>query len=114
MAETHAGAGATTLVPHLLQKRNPEDMSLDQAELKQIAETWGTQFADCLIADARWPSCNQAAAVVAAGAVVKSAIGGIARILDVGDFAPHTEMMSATMHNAFWDSMPNPGKKNRR
>jgi L-fucose mutarotase/ribose pyranase (RbsD/FucU family) len=75
-------------------------------ELEQISKIWGAQFADCLITDARWPSCNQTAAVVAAGAVVKSAIDGIARILDVGDFAPHIEMMSTTMHNAFWDSMP--------
>jgi hypothetical protein len=79
---------------------------VSRAELEQLAETWGTEFADCLIADRRWPSCNQAAAVVAAGAIVKFAIARIARILDVGDFAPHTEMMSATMHNAFWNSMP--------
>jgi hypothetical protein len=88
-------------------------MSLDQAELKQIAEIWGTQFADCLVTDARWPACNQAAAVVAAGAIVKNAIDDMARILDVGDFAPHIAMMSATTNLAFWNSMPGFGTKGK-
>jgi hypothetical protein len=88
---------------------------LDQAELKQIAETWGTQFADCLIADRRWPTCNQRAAIRAAGFVVELAITGISAIIDSGDdFKPHTKMMAETMHTAFWNSMPNPGKKGQR
>jgi hypothetical protein len=88
---------------------------LDQAELRQLAETWGTQFADCLIADARWPTCNQPAAIHAAGLVVDRAIIGIVAILDSGDdFKPHTAMMSRTIHTAFWSAMPSSSKKENR
>ncbi|WMT78861.1 hypothetical protein [Bradyrhizobium sp. Ash2021] len=91
--------------------RDPFDVehlsaSLDYNELKLIAESWGTQWADALIASPRWPSCNKATTVLAAGAIVESAINGIARILGGSDFAPHVPMMSATMLQAYQDSLP--------
>jgi hypothetical protein len=87
---------------------------LDAAELEQISEIWGAQFADILITDHRWPTCNQPAAIRAAGFVVERAITGIVAILDSGDdFKPHTEMMAATINTAFWNSMPNAGKKRK-
>lgn len=87
-------------------------MNLDQAELKQIAEIWGAQFADCLITDRRWPTCNQPAAIRAAGLVVDHAITGITAILDGGDdFRAHTKMMAQTTRAAFWNSMPNFGER---
>jgi hypothetical protein len=87
---------------------------LDAAELEQISEIWGAQFADILITDHRWPTCNQPAAIRAAGFVVERAITGIVAILDSGDdFKPHTEMMAATINTAFWNSMPNAGKKGK-
>jgi hypothetical protein len=90
-------------VPHML---------IDAAELEQIAENWGAQFADVLITDHRWPTCNQPAAIRAAGLVVDRAITGIVEILDSGDdFRPHTKMMAVTTRAAFWNSLPNPGKK---
>src|ERR1035437_3610648 len=76
-------------VPHIL--------ILDAAELEQISEIWGAQFADILITDHRWPTCNQPAAIRASGFVVERAITGIVAILDSGDdFKPHTKMMAAT------------------
>jgi hypothetical protein len=87
----------------------------DAVELEQISEIWGAQLADSLIADRRWPTCNQPSAIRAAGFVVERAITGIAAILDSGDdFKPHTKRMAETMHTAFWNSMPNPGKKGQR
>jgi hypothetical protein len=91
-------------VPHIL--------ILDAAELEQISEIWGAQFADTLIADRRWPTCNQPAAIRAAGFVVERAITGIVAILDSGgDFKPHTKMMAETTRAAFWNSMPDAGKE---
>jgi hypothetical protein len=85
---------------------------LDPIELEQISEIWGVQFADCLVTDRRWPTCNQPAAIRAAGLVVDRAIIGIVAILDSGaDFKPHTKMMAETIHIAFWNSMPNTAKK---
>jgi hypothetical protein len=87
---------------------------LDAAELEQISEVWGAQFADVLITDHRWPTCNQPAAIRAAGVVVDRAITGIVAILDSGeDFKPHTKMMAETTRAAFWNSMPNAGKKGK-
>lgn len=83
-----------------------ENLVLSEAELGQIAKIWGTAWADCLITDARWPFCNQSAAVIAAGAIVEKAIDGIIRILHGADFAPHVEMMSVTMRETLWNSMP--------
>ncbi len=76
-------------------------------DLEQISKIWGAQFADCLITDRRWPTCNQSAAVCAAGLVVDRAITGIVAILDGSDdFKPHTKMMAETTRAAFWNSMP--------
>jgi hypothetical protein len=97
--------------PHILRGKN---LMLDPVELGQISEIWGTQFADILITDRRWPTCDQSAAVRAAGLVVDRAITGIVAILDSGDdFKSHTKMMAATTRAAFWNAMPNPGKKGR-
>jgi hypothetical protein len=80
---------------------------LDAAELEQISEIWGVQFADCLVTDRRWPTCDQPAAIRAAGLVVDRAIVGIVAILDGGaDFKPHTKMIAETTRAAFWNSMP--------
>jgi hypothetical protein len=85
---------------------------LNPAKLEQISEIWGAQFADCLITDRRWPTCNQPAAIRAAGFVVERAITGIVAILDSGgDFKPHTKMMAETTRAAFWNSMPDAGKE---
>ncbi|MGY4504214.1 hypothetical protein ACVWYH_008171 [Bradyrhizobium sp. GM24.11] len=85
---------------------------LDPVELEQISEIWGGQFADTLISDRRWPTCNQGAAIRAAGLVVERAITGIVEILNGGaDFRPHTRMMAETIHTAFWNSMPNAARK---
>jgi hypothetical protein len=87
---------------------------LNPAELEQISEIWGVRFADCLITDRRWPTCDQPAAIRAAGAVVARAITGIVAILDGGDdFRPHTKMIADTIYAAFWNSMPKPGKKGK-
>jgi hypothetical protein len=95
--------------PHIFSSG---DAALDPAELEQISKIWGIQFADRLITDHRWPACNQAAAIRAAGLVVERAITGIVAILDSGDdFRPHTAMMAATINTAFWNSMPHAGKK---
>jgi hypothetical protein len=81
---------------------------LDADELEQLSTIWGAQFADILITDRRWPTCNQPEAIRAAGLVVDRAIIGIVAILDGGaDFKPHTRMMAETIHTAFWNSMPN-------
>jgi hypothetical protein len=91
--------------PHIFSRG---EAALDPIDLKQISTVWGLQFADCLIADLRWPTCNQQAAIRAAGLVVDRAIIGIVAILDGGpDFRPHTKMMAETIHAAFWNSMPN-------
>ena len=75
---------------------------LDPVELEEMSEIWGTQFADCLITDRRWSTCNQPAAILAAGFVVERAITGIVAILDSGDdFKPYTKMMAETIHTAF-------------
>jgi hypothetical protein len=85
---------------------------LEAAELEQISENWAAQFADILITDQRWPTCNQPAAIRAAGFVVDRAITGIVAILDGSDdFKPHTKMIAATTRAAFWNSVPNPGRK---
>jgi hypothetical protein len=98
--------GGGSSVPHI--------PLIDAAELEQISEIWGAQFADILITDHRWPTCNQPAAIRAAGVVVERAITGIVAILDSGDdFRPHTKMMAATTRAAFWNSVPNPGKKGK-
>jgi hypothetical protein len=82
-------------------------VNLDSNELKFIAQTWGEEFADALIADPRWPGCNQSIAVTAAEAIVRTAIKSVAAVLDGGgDFKPHVGMMSATTWCAFQDSMP--------
>jgi hypothetical protein len=92
-------------VPHII---------LGATELEQISENWGVQFADVLITDQRWPTCKQPAAIRAAGVVVERAITGIVAILDSGeDFKPHTKMMAETTRAAFWNSMPNAGKKGK-
>jgi hypothetical protein len=98
--------GGSSSVPHIL--------ILDAAELEQISKNWGVQFADCLITDRRWPTCNQPAAIRAAGLVVDRAITGIVAILDGGaDFKPHTRMMAETIHTAFWNSMPSLNRKGK-
>jgi hypothetical protein len=80
---------------------------LDAAEFEQISVIWGTKWADVLITDRRWPTCDQPAAIIAVGLVVDRAIAGIVAILDGGaDFKPHTRMMAGTIHAAFWNSMP--------
>ncbi len=85
---------------------------LDAAELEQISVIWGTKWADVLITDQGWPTCNQPAAIRAAGLIVERGITGIVAILDSGDdFKPHTKMMAETIHTAFWNSMPNTAKK---
>ena len=70
-------------------------------ELKLMAECWGTQFADALIADPRWPRCRQGAAIAAADVIVRTAIDKIAKI-----FVPHAAVVSATMLRAWQDSLP--------
>ena len=50
---------------------------LDPVELEEMSEIWGTQFADCLITDRRWSTCNQPAAILAAGFVVERAIRAV-------------------------------------
>jgi hypothetical protein len=88
-----------------------KNLMLDPVELEQISEIWGVKFADSLITDRRWPTCNQPAAIRAAGIVVERAITGIVAILDSGgDFKPHTKMMAETTRAAFWNSMPDAGK----
>jgi hypothetical protein len=86
-------------------------MSLDSNELKFIAQIWGEDLADALIADHRWPRCNQNSAIAAAEAIVRTAITSVAAILNDGDFKPHIGMMSAATWCAFQDSMP--GKKQK-
>ncbi len=87
-------------------------MSLDSGELKFIAQFWGEQYADALIASPRWPRCNQSSAIAAAEAIVRTAITDVAAILDGGaDFKPHIRMMSAATWRAFQDSMPGQKKK---
>jgi hypothetical protein len=84
-------------------------------ELEQISEIWGAQFADCLITDRRWPTCNQPAAIRSAGLVVDRAIRGIVAILDSGDdFKPYTKMIAATTRAAFWNAMPSSGSIDTR
>jgi hypothetical protein len=88
---------------------------LDAAELEQISEIWGAQFAECLITDRRWPACNQPSAIREAGIVVDRAIVGIVAILNGGaDFKPHTKMMAETIHAAFWNAMPKSSNKTTR
>ena len=85
---------------------------LDAVELEQISVIWGTQWADILITDRRWSTCNQSAAIRAASLIVERGITGIVAILDSGDdFGPHTKMIAATTRAAFWNSVPTPGKK---
>jgi hypothetical protein len=80
---------------------------LDAAELEQISEIWGLQFAEALIADRRWPTCDQPRAIRAAGVIVERAICEIVATLNTGDdFRPFTEMMAVTISGAFWNSMP--------
>jgi hypothetical protein len=80
---------------------------LDPNDLKLIAERWGTTYADNLIGDPRWPASRQNAAVVAAEAIVRTAIIDVAAILNTGaDFRPHVRMMSAATWLAFQNSMP--------
>jgi hypothetical protein len=89
-------------------------VSIDSDELKFIAQVWGEQYADALIAGSRWPRCNQSSAVAAAEAIVRTAITDIAAILDEGgDFKPHIGMISATTWCAFQNSMPGKTKKLR-
>jgi len=90
-------------------------VSLESDELKFIAQFWGERYADALIANPRWPRCNQSRAIVAAESIVRSAITGVAAILDEGaDFRPHIGMISATTWGAFQDSMPGKKKKSVR
>jgi hypothetical protein len=103
-AEISQAGGITPPACDLFEFRTPADLS--RVELTRFAESLGTQWADALITDPRWPSCNQAAAIVAAGAVVDRTASEIANILDGIAFAPHAAAMSATMRSAFWDSMP--------
>jgi hypothetical protein len=85
---------------------------LDPAELEQISQIWGTQWADALITDRRWPTRNQSAAIRAVGLIVERGITEIVAILDSGDdFKPHTKMMARTIHEAFWNSMPSLNRK---
>jgi hypothetical protein len=80
---------------------------LDPDDLKLIAESWGTKYADYLIGDLHWPTCRQNAAIVAAEAIVRTAIIDVAAILNAGaDFRPHIKMMSAATWSAFQNSMP--------
>jgi hypothetical protein len=86
---------------------------INAAELERISENWGAQFADVLITDHRWPTCNQPAAIRAAGVVVERAITGIVAILNSGDdFRPFTKMIETTTRAAFWNSLPNPERGN--
>jgi hypothetical protein len=86
--------------------------ALDPDELEQLAEIMGTEYADCLITHPRWPTCNQPAAIRAAGHGVDLGIAGIVAILNgAADFRPHTAMMSTTIRNAFWNSLPICSKK---
>jgi hypothetical protein len=113
-ADSYRAAGIPRAETYAVPGQPGTDLSLDQAELKQIAETWGAQFADCLIADRRWPTCNQPSAILAAGFVVERAIGGIVAILDSSaDFKLHTRMMAETIHIAFSNSMPSSSKKGK-
>jgi hypothetical protein len=84
--------------------------NIDADELREISKNWGTQWADALIADRRWPRCDQKVVVAKAGAIVGLAIAGIAAILSEGDdFKPHLKMISSTVHDSFWNSMPSIG-----
>jgi hypothetical protein len=84
------------------------------AMLKQVAESWGTQFADALILDPRWPGCDQSAAIRATALIVDHAITRIVAILDESDeFREHTPGMALSLRAAFWESMPNGAAKNR-
>jgi hypothetical protein len=88
------------------------NLMLNSTELEQISQVWGVRFADILITDRRWPTCNQPAAIRAAGSIVERTIADIVAILDVGDdFKPHTKMMARTIHFAFWNSMPGAGAR---
>src|SRR6059036_521849 len=82
-------------------------MSIESDELKFIAQVWGEEFADALIADPRWPRCNQNSAIAAAESIVRTAITSVAAVLNDGaDFRPHVRMISATTWCAFQESMP--------
>jgi hypothetical protein len=82
-------------------------LGLDPDDLKLIAEGWGATYADKLIGDPHWPTCRQNAAIVAAEAIVRTAIIDVAAILNTGaDFRPHIKMMSAATWRAFQNSMP--------
>ena len=92
--------------------RPRDPICLDSDDLKLVAESWGATYADNLICDARWPRCNQSAAIAAAEAILRTAIIDVAAILNTGiDFRPHVAMMSAATWLSFQNSMPR-GKMN--
>lgn len=80
---------------------------LDSNYLKLVAEGWGTTYADQMIGDARWPRCNQGAAIAAVEKILRTAIADVEAILSTGvDFQPHISMMSAATWCAFQNSIP--------
>jgi len=85
----------------------PPDEPLCPTYLKGVAETWGTQFADTMICDPKWPKCDQARTIRAARAVVARAIQTIiATLNESADFRPHTPMMASSIRAAFDASLP--------
>jgi hypothetical protein len=75
-------------------------------ELEQLSKIWGMQFAEALITDPRWPTCDQGEAIRAAGVIVKRAIREIVATLDRGeDFRPHTTMMARTVSGSFYGEL---------
>lgn len=82
----------------------------DELELEQISQTWGFQFADALMSDRSWPTCDQQSTIRAAILVVDHAITGIVAILNEGpDFRPHLEMIARTTRSSFRSSLPHGG-----
>jgi hypothetical protein len=80
---------------------------LDSGYLKLVAENWGSTYADQMIGDARWPRCNQRAAIAAVEEILRTSISQVEAILNTGDdFRPHVKMISTTTWSAFQNAMP--------
>jgi hypothetical protein len=98
-----SGAIAGKCGPDHRSARTYSGQNLDAAELEQISEIWGMQFAEALIKNPRWSTCDQPEAIRAAGVIVKHAIREIVATLDRGDdFRPHTTMMAQTISGSFY------------
>ena len=104
---SHANSAAGVVI---VQSRPRLSAGLDPDNLRLIAESGGTKYADNLIGDRRWPRCNQKVAIAAAEAIVRTAITDVAAILNAGvDFRPHIKMMSSATWCGFQNSLPSRG-----